>query len=254
MYFDTHAHYDDPAFDGDRDAVLAALPAAGVEGVVDPGCDAASSRAAAALAARYPFLYAAAGIQPEECAGAGEDDFAAIQALCRQEKVVAVGEIGLDYHWPQNPPRDHQRRVFRAMLDIARSTGLPVILHDRDAHADTLSVLADYPDVRGVFHCYSGSAEMARELLKKGWYLGFDGPVTYKNARRAAEVAAVTPPERILLETDAPYLAPAPRRGERNDSRNLPFIAAQLAAWKGLAPEELARAAAENAKKFFGLD
>lgn len=254
MYFDTHAHYDDAAFDADRDAVLAALPAKGVAGVVNPGCDVASSRAAAALAGRYPFLYAAAGLQPEECGGAGEAEFTAIEALCREPKVVAVGEIGLDYHWPQNPPREHQQRVFRAMLDIAARTGLPVIIHDRDAHADTLSVLGDYPGVRGVFHCYSGSAEMAKELLKQGWYLGFDGPVTYKNARRAAETAAVTPLERMLLETDAPYLSPAPRRGERNDSGNLPLIAAQLALWKGVTAEELARRTAENAVKFFGLD
>jgi TatD DNase family protein len=254
MYFDTHAHYDDPAFDTDRDEVLAALRQAGVAGVVDPGCDVNSSRAAAALAERWDFVYAAAGIQPEECAGADEADFAAIDALCAHPRVVAVGEIGLDYHWPQNPPREVQQQVFRRMLAIAQARGLPVIVHDRDAHADTLAVTAEFPAVRGVFHCFSGSAEMARELVRRGWYLGFDGPVTYANARRALEAAAAVPLERILTETDSPYLAPASRRGRRNDSRALPDIVEKLAQVKGISPGEMADAALANAKKFFGLD
>lgn len=252
--FDTHAHYDDAAFDPDRAAVLAALSGAGVGLVVNPGCDAESSRRAIALAEEYPFVYAAVGIHPEDCGGCTDEDFSVIRTLAEHPKVVAVGEIGLDYHWKENPPRELQREVFRHQLSIARELDLPVIVHDRDAHGDSLSLIEEFPQVRGVFHCYSGSAEMARELLRRGWYLGFDGPITYKNARKAQEVAEVTPPDRILLETDSPYLSPVPNRGKRNDSRNLPYIAAVLARWKGISPEDLAQTAMENGKKLFGIE
>ncbi len=253
MYFDTHAHYDDDAFDADRDAVLAALPSAGIGLVVNPGCDVASSRAAAELASRWAHVYAAAGLHPENCGGCGEADFAAIRALCAQEKVVAVGEIGLDYYWEENPPRDFQREVFRRQLIMALELDLPVIVHDRDAHADCLAAVSEFPGLRGVFHCYSGSPEMAETLLRKGWYLGFDGPVTYKNAKKAPEVIALCPMERILLETDSPYLSPVPHRGQRNDSRNLPWIAARIAEVKGVGPEVIANAAAENGRRLFRI-
>ena len=253
MYFDTHAHYDDDAFDADRDAVLAALPSAGIGLVVNPGCDVASSRAAAELASRWAHVYAAAGLHPENCGGCGEADFAAIRALCAQEKVVAVGEIGLDYYWEENPPRDFQREVFRRQLIMALELDLPVIVHDRDAHADCLAAVSEFPGLRGVFHCYSGSPEMAETLLRKGWYLGFDGPVTYKNAKKAPEVIALCPMERILLETDSPYLSPVPHRGQRNDSRNLPWIAARIAEVKGVGPEVIANAAAENGRRLFQI-
>ena len=202
--FDTHAHYDDSRFDGDRDAVLAALPEAGVELVLDPGCDLPSSRAAAALAERYGHVYAAAGIHPENCAGFQDADLAALRQLLAQPKVAAIGEIGLDYYWAENPPRDFQQMVFRKQLALAEELDLPVIVHDREAHGDSLSIIREFPAVTGVFHCFSGSPEMAEELLKRGWYLGFDGPITYKNARRAPEVAAITPLERMVVETDAP--------------------------------------------------
>ena len=254
MIFDTHAHYDDDEFDPDRDALLSSLSAAGIAYVVNPGCTVESSRAAAALAERYPFLYAAAGIHPEGCGACTEEDWAAIRELCARPKVVAVGEIGLDYHWAENPPREVQHAVFRRQLQLAREVKLPVIIHDRDAHGDTMDILGEFPDVRGVFHCYSGSAELARELLRRGWYLGFDGPVTYVNARRAAEVVRAVPLERMLLETDAPYLAPVPNRGKRNDSTNLHYVAETLAAWKGISPEELEEATLQNAKKFFGIE
>ena len=253
MYFDTHAHYDDDAFDADRDAVLAALPSAGIGLVVNPGCDVASSRAAAELASRWAHVYAAAGLHPENCGGCGEADFAAIRALCAQEKVVAVGEIGLDYYWEENPPRDFQREVFRRQLVMALELDLPVIVHDRDAHADCLAAVSEFPGLRGVFHCYSGSPEMAETLLRKGWYLGFDGPVTYKNAKKAPEVIALCPMERILLETDSPYLSPVPHRGQRNDSRNLPWIAARIAEVKGVSPEIDENAAAENGRRLFRI-
>ena len=253
MFFDTHAHYDDEKFDPDREELLARLPAEGVSLVLDPGCTVESSEAAAALAERFPHVYAAAGIHPEECAGAGEAELNAVRALCRREKVVAVGEIGLDYYWPENPPREFQREIFRRQLELALELDMPVIVHDRDAHGDCLEIVRDYPGLRGVFHCYSGSAETARELLRLGWYLGFDGPITYKNAKKALEVLRITPLDRILLETDSPYLPPVPHRGERNDSRNLRFIAEKAAAEKGIDPEKLAAAALENGKRLFGI-
>ena len=252
--FDTHAHYDADAFDADREAVLSALPESGVTLVVNPGCDLPSSQAAIRLAERFSHVYAAVGIHPEDCAGVGEAEFAALRALCRHPKVVAIGEIGLDYYWPENPPREFQQEVFRRQLRLALELELPVIVHDRDAHGDTLAIVEEFPGLRGVFHCYSGSPEMAAELLKRGWYLGFDGPITYKNARRAPEVAAITPASRILIETDAPYLSPVPNRGKRNDSRNLPYIVEKLAEWKGLSPAELEQITFENGKRLFGLE
>ena len=252
--FDTHAHYDADQFASDREAVLTALPAAGVGLVVDPGCDVASSREAVALAERFDHVYAAAGIHPEDCAGCTDADFDAIRELCRREKVVAVGEIGLDYYWKENPPRDFQEQVFRRQIELALELDLPVIIHDREAHGDSLRIVLDYPGLRGVFHCFSGSPEMAQELLKRGWYLGFDGPITYKNAKRAPEVAAITPMDRIVIETDAPYMAPVPFRGKRNDSRLLPYVVEKLAEWKSVTPEEMTDITWQNGKRLFGLE
>ena len=252
--FDTHAHYDAEQFASDREAVLTALPAAGVGLVVDPGCDVASSREAAALAERFDHVYAAAGIHPEDCAGCTDADFDAIRELCRREKVVAVGEIGLDYYWKENPSRDFQEQVFRRQIELALELDLPVIIHDREAHVDSLRIVLDYPGLRGVFHCFSGSPEMAQELLKRGWYLGFDGPITYKNAKRAPEVAAITPMDRIVIETDAPYMAPVPFRGKRNDSRLLPYVVEKLAEWKGVTPEEMTDITWQNGLRLFRLE
>lgn len=252
--FDTHAHYDADQFASDREAVLAALPGAGVGLVVDPGCDVASSREAVTLAERFDHVYAAVGIHPEDCAGCTDADFGVIRELCRREKVVAVGEIGLDYYWKENPPRDFQEQVFRRQIELALELDLPVIIHDREAHGDSLRIVLDYPELRGVFHCFSGSPEMAQELLKRGWYLGFDGPITYKNAKRAPEVAAVTPLNRIVIETDAPYMAPVPFRGKRNDSRYLSYVVEKLAEWKGVTPEELTEITWQNGKRLFGLE
>ena len=247
--FDTHAHYDDEAFDTDRDAVLAAFDGL----VIDPGCTLASSQAAVDLTARHPHVYAAVGIHPENCGDFVPEHMDALRQLAREPKVVAIGEIGLDYYWPENPPRDFQQQVFRAQLELALELDLPVIVHDREAHGDSLAIVKEYPALRGVFHCYSGSVEMARELLRRGWYLGFDGPITYKNAARAPEVIAACPVERILLETDSPYLAPVPNRGKRNDSRNLPFIAARVAEIKGMTTDQVAEVTLQNGKKLFDL-
>ena len=253
MIFDTHAHYDDGAFDADRDEVLFSLASRGVGLVVDPGCDVSSSRAALSLAERYPFIYAAVGIHPENL---GEDPMAAlgeIRALAAHEKCVAIGEIGLDYYWDRSRAEE-QKAVFRAQLALAVELGLPVIVHDREAHADCLDICAEFPTARGVFHCFSGSAETAQILLRRGWYLGFDGPVTYKNARKTLEVLEITPLERILVETDSPYLSPVPMRGKRNDSRNLVYIINKIAEIKGITPQEAEEASCENGRRLFKID
>ena len=253
MLFDTHAHYDDEAFDADRDAVLTALPGQGVGLVLNPGCDVESSHKAVQYAAAYPHVYAAVGIHPENCGGYTAGDLAVLEKLAQQPGVAAIGEIGLDYYWAENPPRELQQQVLRDQLALARELALPVIIHDREAHADTLAIIREFPGITGVFHCFSGSPEMAQELLKRGWYLGFDGPVTYKNARRAPEVAAVTPLDRMLIETDSPYMTPVPYRGKRNDSGYVHLVAEKLAEWKGVTPEEMARITTENGKRLFRI-
>ena len=247
--FDTHAHYDDEAFDADRDEVLSTFDGL----VIDPGCTLASSQAAVDLAARHPNVYAAVGIHPENCGDFLPEHIDVLRRLAQQPKVVAIGEIGLDYYWAENPPREFQQQVFRAQLELALELDLPVIVHDREAHGDSLAIVRDYPALRGVFHCYSGSAEMAKELLKRGWYLGFDGPITYKNARRAIEVLELCPLERILIETDSPYLSPVPMRGRRNDSRNLRYVVEKIAEVKQLTPSEVAAATLQNGKTLFGI-
>ena len=252
MIFDTHAHYDDEAFAQDREALLSSLPERGVGLVLNPGCDAASSRAALALAERFDFIYAAVGIHPEELGEEPLGQLETLRKLAAHEKCRAIGEIGLDYYWDVSR-KEEQKAVFAAQLALARELDLPVIVHDREAHADSLQLVGRYPEVRGVFHCYSGSAEMAKELLRRGWYLGFDGPVTYKNARRALEVLAITPPERILVETDSPYMSPVPMRGKRNDSSNLVYIIDKIAEVKELPAKEIERITFENGKRLFRI-
>ena len=252
MYFDTHAHYYSSKFDADRDAVLCALPESGVTLVVDPGDNAERSRRAVELAQQYPHVYAAVGWHPEEAENWDENSLPAIRELAKQPKVCAIGEIGLDYYWDATY-RERQKEMFRAQIELALELDLPVIVHDREAHGDSLEIVRDYPALRGVFHCFSGSVEMAQELLRRGWYLGFDGPITYKNAARAPEVIRICPMERILLETDSPYLAPVPNRGQRNDSRNLPYIAATVARIKDMPVETVAAQTMENGKKLFGI-
>ena len=254
--FDTHAHYDSGAFNADREAVLAALPEAGVGLVVDPGCDVPSSRAAVALAEKFPHVYAAVGLHPEDCASCTDADFDAVRALCAHEKVVAIGEIGLDYYWKENPPKEFQEQVFRRQIDLALELDLPVIVHDREAHGDSLAVVKEFPGVRGVFHCYSGSLEDAKTLIALGWNLSFTGSITYKNAKKAPEVLAWIPEDRFMIETDAPYMLPYPRvKGEkRNDSSRLPRIAAKIAAIRGLTEAEVERISTENGIRFFGLE
>ncbi|MCR5575940.1 MAG: TatD family hydrolase [Oscillospiraceae bacterium] len=253
MYFDTHAHYDDRAFDADREELLAAMPEAGVGLILIPGCDVESSERALAIAEKHPFVYAAVGIHPEELAGCREGDLARIAELAGNERCAAVGEIGLDYYWDASR-KEEQKALFAKQLEFALERDLPVIVHDREAHGDCLEIVSRYEGLRGVFHCYSGSAEMAEQLLKQGWYLGFDGPVTYKNARRAPEILALCPLDRMLIETDSPYLSPVPMRGRRNDSRNLCYIAQKIAEIKGVTQEEIAAVTSENGKRLFGIE
>lgn len=252
MFFDTHAHYDSSKFDSDRDAVLASLPENGVSLVVDPGDNTERSRRAVVLAHQYPFLYAAVGWHPEEAESWTADSLNEIRALASDPRVVAIGEIGLDYYWDKTYT-DLQKAMFRAQIELALELDLPVIVHDREAHGDCMEIVRDYPTLRGVFHCFSGSAEMAKELINRGWYLGFDGPITYKNAVKALEVIRSVPMDRILLETDSPYLAPVPNRGKRNDSTNLEFIAAVVAREKGLDVETVAAQTMANGKRLFRI-
>ena len=253
LIFDTHAHYDDEAFDADREELLASMPEHGVGLIVAPGCDLASSRRAVESAEQYPHVYAAVGWHPENCAPYTRESLDTLRAWAKNPKVGAIGESGLDYYWEQNPPREWQQEVFRAQLALAQELGLPVIVHDRDAHADCLAIVKEFPQVRGVFHCYSGSAEIAQELIARGWYLGFDGPLTYKNAKKTVEVAKIVPLDRVLLETDRPYMAPVPVRGTRNDSRNVFHIAAKFAEIRGMRTDEIIALTNENGRRFFDI-
>ena len=252
MYFDTHAHYDSGAFNADREEILAALPEAGVALVVNPGCEVRSSETAIALAERFPHVWAAVGIHPEDMADMSDGDLDKIEQLSKHPRCVAVGEIGLDYYWDASR-KEEQKALFIEQLRLALRRDLPVIVHDREAHGDCLDIVRQFPGLRGVFHCYSGSVEMAQELLKRGWYLGFDGPITYKNARKALEVLEICPLDRILIETDSPYLSPIPMRGKRNDSRNLVYVTEKIAEIKGITPEEAAAITMENGKKLFNI-
>ena len=252
MYFDTHAHYDSTKFSADRDEVLRAAYESGVSLIVDPGDTLERSENTVALANQYDFVYAAVGVHPEEYETWAEDTVDRLRELAKEPKVVAIGEIGLDYYWDKNHT-ELQKQMFRTQIELALELDLPIIVHDREAHGDCFSIVCDYPALRGVFHCYSGSAEMAKELLKRGWYLGFDGPITYKNNVKAMEVLAVTPLDRIVLETDSPYLSPVPNRGKRNDSRNLPYIAAVVAREKGISVEDAAAITYENGKRLYGI-
>ena len=252
MLFDTHAHLDDSAFDADRAALLAALPGAGLSFVMNPGCSLSSSRAAVALAEQYPYVYAAVGSHPDAADEVNDETIQAYRALAAHPRVLAIGEIGLDYHY-EDIPRAIQQRAFRAQLALAAELDLPVIIHDREAHADCLAIIGAFPQVTGVFHCFSGSAEMAKELVSKGWYIGFTGVLTFKNARRAVEAAAAIPLERIVLETDCPYMSPEPHRGRRNDPRNLPYMAQKLAEIKGIPPEQAAAQTLANGKRLYRL-
>ncbi|MCR4897556.1 MAG: TatD family hydrolase [Lachnospiraceae bacterium] len=253
--FDTHAHYDDPAFAPDRSAVIGALQTAGIAAVVDIGAGIETSRKAQALAREYDFFYCALGSHPTEIRDLTEENLRWLEEQVRQDpKCVAVGEIGLDYHW-KDTTREEQRSAFELQLDLARRCEKPVVIHSRDAAADTLAVLKEQhaEEIGGVIHCYSYSREMAAEFLKLDFYFGIGGVLTFANSVKLKETAEFLPLERIVLETDCPYLAPAPHRGKRNSSLNLPLVVAELARIKQISEEEVRRITWENAHRLYRL-
>ena len=253
MLFDTHAHLDDRAFREDREPLLAQLPEKGLALVMNPGCSLASSRAASALAEQYGYIYAAVGSHPDAADEVDETVLDEYRKLCKQNpKIKAIGEIGLDYHY-EDIPRQLQQKAFRMQLELAQELDLPVIVHERDAHEDGMAMIREFPDVTGVFHCYSGSAEMARQLVELGWYIGFTGVLTFKNARKAVETAQSIPLERIVLETDCPYMAPEPFRGKRNDPGYLYLMAEKLAQIRDLPVEQIQHITVENGKRLYRI-
>ena len=253
MLFDTHAHMDDRAYDDDREALLAALPEAGVGLVMNPGCSLASSRNVDRLTRQYSWLYGAVGSHPDVADEVTEEVLEEYRQICAgNPKIKAIGEIGLDYHY-EDIPRELQQRAFRMQMGLARELDLPVIVHDREAHEDSMKILQEYPQVTGVFHCYSGSLEMAKWLVDRGWYIGFTGVLTFKNARKAVEVASALPLDRIVLETDCPYMAPEPFRGKRNDPGKLYRMAEKLAQLRGMELEEIRRITLENGKRLYRI-
>ena len=253
MIFDTHAHMDDRAFHQDRDALLSRLPEEGIALLMNPGCSLASSQAAVSLSNQYSYIYAAVGSHPDAADEVNDGVLEQYRALCRDNpKVKAIGEIGLDYHY-EDIPRDIQKRSFRAQMGLARELGLPVIVHEREAHEDGMKIVEEFPSVTGVFHCYSGSLEMAKRLIERGWYIGFGGVLTFKNARKALEVAGNIPLERIVLETDCPYMAPEPFRGRRNDPGKLSRVAEKLAQLRGMTVEEVQAITLANGKALYRI-
>jgi len=249
--FDTHAHYTDKRFAPDRDALLRALPGRGVARVLTCGSNLPDSRAALTLAKEHAYIYAACGVHPHEAARAGDQWLDDLRALLQDEKCIALGEIGLDYHYDFSP-RETQHECFARQLELAREMGMPVIVHDREAHEDTLTLLKEYRPV-GVVHCFSGSWEFAREVLALGVYIGLGGVVTFKNAKKPLEVAANVPIDRLLLETDAPYMAPEPFRGRRCDSTHIAYTAEKIAGLREMDTQELIDICHENGRRLFGI-
>ena len=254
MLFDTHAHLNDSGFDQDRAELLASLPQKGLTLVMNAGCSLESSREALEMAAPYDWLYCSVGSHPDSCDEVNEDVLEEYRKLCKlNPKVKAIGEIGLDYHY-EDIPRDIQKKAFIAQMELARELDMPVIVHERDAHEDGMDIIRQFPSVKGVFHCYSGSAEMARQLTDMGWYIGFTGVLTFKNARKAVETAQTIHLERIVIETDCPYMAPEPFRGKRNDPSLVYRVAEKLAEIRGISVEEAKQVTFENGKRLYRIE
>ena len=253
MIFDSHAHYDSSKFNEDREELLSSMQENGIGTIVNCGASWKSVTAVVELAEKYPFIYAAVGLHPDEVGDLNEERFAFLREQCKKEKVVAVGEIGLDYYW-DNESHETQKEWFVKQLNLARELDLPVIIHSRDAAEDTLKIMKEYgKGLRGVIHCFSYSKELAEEYVKMGFYIGIGGVVTFKNGKKLKEIAAAIPLDRILLETDCPYLAPEPHRGKRNSSLYIPYIAEEIANLKGITYEEVVAQTEENAVKLFGI-
>lgn len=254
MLIDSHAHLDDRRFDRDRDKIIKSLEESGVELVINPGADVSSSIKAVSLAEKYPNIYAAVGVHPHDAKTMDDNTIDLLRSFTDREKVIAIGEIGLDYHY-DNSPRDVQRKRFIEQLDLAKEVGLPVIIHSRDAAKDTFDILKEAQDgsLKGVLHCYSGSVEMAMEYIKLGFYISLAGPITFKKARVSREVAKAVPLDKLLIETDAPYLTPEPYRGKRNEPLYVRYVAGTIAEVRGISFEEVALKTAENTKRLFNI-
>ena len=250
--FDTHAHYNDSQFDDDREKLLAELPSAGICHVINCGTDIKTSEISLSYSEKYPYISAACGIHPEDCLKENDESFVKLTQLCQHPGCVALGEIGLDYHYDDIVPRERQKYFFEKQLIIAKELDMPVIIHDREAHGDTLELLKKYRP-KGVLHCFSGSTEMAEEIIKLGMYIGLGGAVTFKNAKKPVETAAYVPFDSLLLETDCPYMSPVPFRGKRNSSALIPYTAEFIAEIKKCEPQFLIDRAAENACELFSV-
>lgn len=252
MYFESHAHYDDEAYNEDRDELLLSLKNSGVDYVIQNAASISSSKEGIELAKKYDFIYCTIGVHPHDAEELDEEKFKELKSLSTEKKVVAIGEIGLDYYY-DNSPRDLQKYWFERQMEWSKEVSLPIVVHSRDASQDTFDLIEKVNPIGGVIHCYSGSVEMAKEYVKKGFYIGVGGTVTFKNAKKLIEVVNEIPLSSILIETDAPYLSPVPLRGKRNDSRNLKYIVEKIAEIKGISPEEVARITMENGKKLFKI-
>ena len=251
--FDTHAHYDSDSFDEDRENVIKELKENGVIGVLNCGSDLYGLRKSVELAKEFDIFYAAVGIHPENADEFNEDVVKEIKEFVKNEKVKAIGEIGLDYYWEENPPREVQKEVFRAQMKLADELNLPVVIHDRDAHKDTLEIMKEFPHVIGVVHCFSGSVEFAKECIKLGYYIGFTGVLTFKNAKKLVDVCREIPAERMLVETDCPFMAPVPFRGKRNKSDYIEYIIDKMSEIRGISGEEMNEILLNNKKRLFKI-
>lgn len=254
MLIDSHDHLDDKRFDRDRDSLIKDLESNGIELVINIGADLKSSIASVSLAEKYPNIYATVGVHPHDAKNMDDSTLEILRSLAKRNKVVAIGEIGLDFYY-DNSPRDEQRKWFREQLKLAKELDLPVVIHSRDAQQETFDTLKEAQDgtLRGVLHCYSGSKEMAMEYIKLGFYISIAGPVTFKNARVLKEVAKAVPLDKLLVETDCPYLAPEPHRGKRNEPVYVKYVAGTIAELKGISYEELAKATNRNTRELFGI-
>ena len=250
MYFESHAHYDDGRFKNDREEILNLLPSCGIDYVINVGCDMKSSRESIKMAEKYDYIYAAVGVHPHDAENMKESDLDEIRQMSNHKKVVAIGEIGLDFYY-DNSPRDVQRYWFKRQLEIVKELNKPVIIHSRDASQETFDIIKESGVKKGVIHCYSGSAQMAMDYVKMGFYIGVGGVVTFSNVKKLVEVVETIQLEQILIETDSPYLSPIPNRGKRNDSRNLQFVVEKIAKIKDISPEKVANITKLNAKQLF---
>lgn len=253
MYFDTHAHLDDEKFDADREEIIEHIKSEGVSLVVNIGADMESSKTTVELAEKYDFIYAAVGVHPYDEPDLTDDDILELKQLAKSEKVVAIGEIGLDYHFPDTD-KEGQKEGFRKQIALAKELNLPYVVHDRDSHQDCYDIIKESGYFRGVMHCFSGSSEFAKQMTDLGFYISFAGTVTFKNAKKVKEAAKTVPLDRILIETDCPYLSPEPNRGKRNNPANVRYTAEVLAEIKGISLDEMAKITMENGKRFYGIE